>query len=167
MKFFSKVSLYTAGNPANFFTKRGMKVPSGTFYNHHVKVLSGEIEEEISANISQIMNREVEAFMVVNTGNVFVYEKALNAIYLYFPDTATAELMELMDEDNLNWFVNVYLDSDAVHEVIFNSGLFGIELAKNEILSLPIEATNEEPESYKRVDMRAYFDLHRQEMIGK
>lgn len=167
MKLFNDVSFREKNVPPNFFQKRGVEIPTGTFKNHHVKVLAGEKAEEISKSISKILHKDVEAFLVVNTGNVFVYVTEFNAIYLYYPDLVEAERVENMEKDDLDWFLNTYLPDPEVIRYCFNSDLFGLALKENEILYLPIDAKDEEAESYRPVDMAVYYDLHRQDVLGE
>lgn len=167
MKIISDVSLRDKGVSPNFFQKRGVDIPTGTFENHHVKVLSEEKSKEISKSLSQILHMKVEAFLIVNIGNVFIYIPDMKAIYLYFPEYMKAERVENLERNNLDWFLNTYLANSEVIRYIFNSDLFELALKDNEILYLPIDAKNEQAESYRPVDMEVYFELHRQDVLGE
>lgn len=149
---------YKSKMSKNFLIRNGASIHHSRFLGNHVKVLNNKEIKVYAKLLKRVFNQKLEPFLMVNNGNIFVYSKKENQIYIYFPsDQYCMELMKATPV-NIKYLVEGYFAELSRIKLIFNSDLLEKPLKENEILYTP-SFSNGDESSYIPGEMENSVEL--------
>lgn len=149
---------YTPKISKNFLVRNGAPIQHSRFLGNHVKVLNNAEIKVYAKLLKRFCNQKLEPFLIVNTGNIFVYSKKENRIYIYFPSDDYCMDLMTATPDNINYLIEGYFSELSRIKLVFNSDLLEHRLKEDEILYAP-SFSNQDTTSFMATEMKNAIEL--------
>lgn len=149
---------YTPKISKNFLVRNGAPIQHSRFLGNHVKVLNNAEIKVYAKLLKRLCNQKLEPFLIVNTGNIFVYSKKENRIYIYFPSDDYCMDLMTATPDNINYLIEGYFSELSRIKLVFNSDLLEQPLKEDEILYAP-SFSNQDTTSFIATEMKNAIEL--------